>query len=92
MEKMNQNQEVWKGVEFWTNEIKNAGVYDKIQFFNDVVTENRPPHPEAGFHKVVSDIILDGMHCDVYHTDEDENGKIEGHTFHRIFIHKKHEN
>ncbi len=81
---------VWKGTEFWTKEIDGAGVKDKLSFFNDVVTEKRPPHPESGYHLVLKDIMLDGKPCDIYHTDQDENGnQIRGHTWHRIFIYIK---
>jgi hypothetical protein len=90
---MNENyikNEVWKGVEFWSNQIKNAGVYDKLAFFNDVFVEKKPPHTESGYNLVLSNILLDGKHCDIYHTDQDSNGnKIKDRTFHRVFIHIK---
>jgi hypothetical protein len=83
-------EEVWKGTEFWSKELENAGVKDKLSFFNDVITEKRPPHPESGYHLVLGDIILDGKKCDIYHIDQDENGqKIKDHTWSRIFIYIK---
>jgi len=75
---------------FWHNEIKNAGVEDKLLFFNDVVTEKKPPHNESGYHLVLNNIILDGKNCDIYHTDQDEQGNsIEDKSNHRIYIHIK---
>lgn len=83
-------QEIFRGTSFWTDEIEKAGIKNQLSFFNDVITEKRPPHAEAGYHLVLKDIILDGKSCDIYHTDQDENGdKIKGHTWHRIFIHIK---
>jgi hypothetical protein len=84
------NNETWKGLEFWSEEIKKAGVYEKLSFFNDVITEKRPSHSESGYNLVLSNIVLDNKKCDIYHTDQNEDGsKIENHTFHRIFIHIK---
>jgi hypothetical protein len=83
-------EEAWKGVEFWTNEIEKAGIKDKLRFFNDVITEKRPPNIESGYHLVLEDITLDNKKCDIYHTDQDKNGeKIKDHTHNRIFIHIK---
>lgn len=85
-----ENNFVIKGTTFWTKEIEKAGVKDSLSFFNDVITENRPPHPESGYHLVLNDVSLDGKICDIYHTDQDEQGnQINGHTWHRIFIHIK---
>jgi hypothetical protein len=84
------NTETWKGTAFWTEEIKKVGVYDQLLYFNDVVTEDSSPHAESNYHLVLTDVILDGRKCDIYHTDQDENGnRIKNHSFHRIFIHKK---
>ena len=83
-------EEVWKGTQFWTDEIIKAGVKDQLKFFNDVITEKRPPHPESGYCLVLKDIILDDKKCDIYHTDQDESGNdIKGHSWNRIFIHIK---
>jgi len=78
-------EEIWRGTEFWTDEIEKAGVKDKLRFFNDVVVEKRPPHPESGYKApVLIDVILDGKKCDVYHSDHDEED-----TWHRLFIYTK---
>lgn len=90
---MNENifkPEVWKGTKFWTDQIKEAGVYEKLAHFNDVIVEKKPPHVESGYNLVLHDIILDNKHCDIYHTDQDSNkNKIQNNTYHRIFIHTK---
>lgn len=83
-------EEVWKGTHFWKNEIERAGVKDKLNFFNDVITEKRPPNPGSGYNLVLKDVILDGKKCDVYHTDQDELGNvIRGNSWNRIFIYIK---
>ena len=85
-----ENQEVWKGTKFWQEEIEKAGVKEKLKFFNDVITEKKPPHSGSGYHLVLNDIVLDGQKCDIYHTDQDEQGNaIKGHTWNRIFIYIK---
>jgi hypothetical protein len=90
MHENNFKNEVWKGIEFWSNQIKKAGVYEKLAHFNDVIVEKEPPQPESGYSLILSDIILDGKHCDIYHTDQDSNGnKIRNNSYHRIFIHIK---
>ena len=77
-----ENSEIWKGTEFWTNEIIAAGVKNKLKPFNDVITGNNAP---GGYGEpIVTDVILDGINCDVYHTDKNPND-----SGHRIFIHKK---
>ena len=83
-------EEVWKGTKFWQEEIEKAGVKEKLKFFNDVITEKKPPHSGSGYHLVLNDIVLDGQKCDIYHTDQDEQGNaIKGHTWNRIFIYIK---
>ncbi len=80
-----ENKEIWKGTQFWSDEIEKAGVKDKLRFFNDVVTEKRPPHPDANFNDPeLIDVVLDGKKCDIYHTD-----KTDKDTWHRLFIHIK---
>lgn len=83
-----QKEKIYKGTQFWKEAIERAGVKNKLQFFNDVITEQRPPHGD-GYHLVLGDIVLDGKKCDIYHTDQNINGKIKGHYFARIFIHTK---
>jgi hypothetical protein len=91
MENLNiQKQEIWKGTQFWTEEIEKAGIKEKLKFFNDVITEKKQPNSESGYNLVLKDIILDGKKCDIYHTDQDESGNlIKGHSLNRIFIHIK---
>ena len=75
---------IYKGTKFWTNEIERAGLTEKLRHFNDVVTENRPPAQNSYGEPVLTDVILDGKKCDIYHTDHEE-----GDNWHRIFIHIK---
>lgn len=52
IEKLNfdtKKEEVWKGLEFWQEEIEQAGLKGKLRFFNDVITEKTPPHPDTGY-------------------------------------------
>lgn len=87
---LNNSPEDWKGIKFWIKQIREARIYDKLSHFNDVITEKRPPHSESNYSLVFNDIILDGKKCDIYHTDQDEQGNNkEEHTFHRIFIYIK---
>lgn len=84
MENISKN-ETWKGIEFWTEEIKKVGLYEKLKFFNDVVTEKRPPNSESGYGEpVLKDIILDGKKVDIYHTDNTDKDH-----WHRLFLHIK---
>ncbi len=89
-EKIFNDNDLYKGYDFWLDQIKNAGFFDQLSHFNDIITEKRQPHPESGYHLVLKDVDLDNKKCDIYHTDQDENGDlIKGHTWHRIFIHIK---
>ncbi len=82
--KIGQEGFIWKGTEFWTKEIEKAGVTG-LRDFNDVVTEKRPPHPEANFGEpVVKDVLLDGRKTDIYHSDHER-----GDHWHRLFLHIK---
>jgi hypothetical protein len=89
MEKINNNEitkgtDMLKGTEFWKNEIKQSGLLDALLFFNDVITERRPPHIDANYGEpLLTDVVLDGKKTDVYHTDWN------GGSWHRIFIHLK---
>ena len=83
MENLN-SIEIIKGTEFWKSEIEQAGLLNKLPFFNDVITETRPPHVDAGYGKpLLIDVILDSKKSDIYHTDWN------GGSWHRIFIHIK---
>lgn len=80
-----EKESVWKGQKFWSNELEKAGVKDKLKFFNDVVTEKRPPHSDGGYGEpILINVVLDGKKCDVYHSDHSD-----GDTWHRLFIHIK---
>jgi len=70
------------GLRYWTEEIRKAGYLDQLRHFNDVLVGRGDP-PDLG-DPVLRDIKLDGMICDVYHTDKkrDDHG-------HRIFVHLK---
>ncbi len=82
---MENNNELWKGYSFWNKEIEQAGIKDGLRFYNDIITEKRPPHPDAGYgDPVVTDAILDGKKVDIYHTDHDD-----GDSWHRLFLHIK---
>jgi len=80
MENVEKSKEVYKGLEFWTEEIKRAGVLGKLRFFNDVITGKEPPHG-YGEGPVVADVVIDGMLCDIWHTDHKKDD-----SYHRIFI------
>lgn len=74
---------VLKGTDFWTNEIEKAGVKNDLRFFNDVITEKRPPHPDSGYGEpVLRDVVLNGKKVDIYHTDHEK-----GDHWHRLFLH-----
>ena len=52
---------IWRGIQFWSSEIEKAGAGDNLRFFNDVVTETRSPHPDAGYQEpVLTDVVLGG--------------------------------
>ena len=76
-----------KGTEYFKKEIEKAGLLDKLPFFNDVILEKRPPHPDSGYGEpVLRDVVMDGgMLFDIYHSDH------AGGTWHRVFLHNKTE-
>jgi hypothetical protein len=85
MENKFESKTVWKGSDFWTKEIENSGELSNLRFFNDVITENRPPHPDSGYGTpVLVDVILDGKKVDIYHTDKNDHDNL-----HRVFLHIK---
>ena len=65
MEKINikeiiKGNEIWKGTEFWKNEIEKIGLLEDLPFFNDVITERRPPHIDANYGEpLLRDVMLD---------------------------------
>lgn len=85
-----QPEKIWKGTDFWKQEINTwiqEQELDDLPFYNDVVGENRAPHPDSGYGEpLIRDAVLDGEVCDVYHSDH------AGGTWHRVFIHHKGEN
>ena len=76
------NPDIWKGVKFWTDEIRKAGVYNSLRCFNDVLTGKKAPQGYG--EPVLEDVVLDGRKCDIYHTDKKRND-----SWHRVFIHIK---
>lgn len=80
---MEKETKFWeKGVRFWIEEIKKAGVYEKLRYFNDVITGKFAPQGYG--EPVLTDVELDGKMCDIYHTD-----KKPSDTCARVFIHIK---
>ncbi|PIP26139.1 MAG: hypothetical protein CO140_02315 [Candidatus Moranbacteria bacterium CG_4_9_14_3_um_filter_40_7] len=81
----NSEKFIWKGTEFWTKEIKQSGVFDRLRDFNDVITGKEAPHLKSGYGEpVIQDVTLDGKICDIYHTDHKPSD-----TGCRIYIHIK---
>ncbi len=79
------NGELFKTSDYWKKQIEKTDI--QLPFFNDVVTEYRPPHEDAGYQLMQSDIELpDGCVVDIYHTDKNEKDH-----FHRVFLHIKNE-
>ncbi len=77
-----EKSDIWKGVDFWMTEIEKAGVKDKLNFFNDILTGKEAP---AGYgDPELVDVVLDGRKCDIYHTDKER-----GDSGSRVFIHIK---
>lgn len=80
----NLETEPLKLVPFWKQEMKKAGVLDKLMFFNDITVEQRAPDPNSGYKLILKDVVLDGKKTDIYHTDTEED-----EHWHRIFLHQK---
>ena len=81
----NDNERAWKGTHFWEEEIRKAGIFKELRFFNDVIVERKPPHSESGYREpILVDVVLDDKKCDIYHTDHDK-----ADTYSRVFIHIK---
>lgn len=76
--------ELYKGTEFWTGQIKNAGVYDQLRQFNDVLTGKQAPQGYG--EPALTNVELDGKLCDIYHTD-----KKPSDSGCRVFVHIKSE-
>lgn len=75
--------DVWKGVDFWTQEIEKAGLKDKLLPFNDVLTGNEAP--SGNVEPMLRDVALDGRKVGIYHWDYPKKDT----SSHRIYIHKK---
>lgn len=72
----------YMGVVELTEEIRKAGLTDKLNHFNDVLTGHQAP---GGYgDPVLTDVKIDGRNCDIYHTN-----KKPGDSGNRIFIHIK---
>lgn len=77
--------EAMRGISFWVDKIEEAGLTGQLRFFNDLIAEKRPPHPDAGYGEpVLTNVKLGDKMCDVYHTDH-----TKGDSWHRLFIHIK---
>ncbi|MFZ2522801.1 MAG: hypothetical protein WAW92_00240 [Minisyncoccia bacterium] len=77
-----ENVDLGRGTQDWTDEIKKSRVYEQLRPFNDVISGKEAP---GGYGEpVLTDVVLDGITCDIYHSDKED-----GDTTHRIFIHKK---
>jgi len=70
------------GLAYWRDEIKKAGHLEQLRSFNDVLTGREAPQGYGD--PVLTDVVLDGKTCDIYHTDKEPDD-----TYHRIFIHIK---
>ena len=70
------------GFDYWKEEIKKGGYLDQLKPFNDLLTGKEAPQGYG--EPILTDVILDGKNCDIYHTDKEPSD-----TFHRIFIHIK---
>lgn len=75
---MMETPEVMRGYQFWTDEIKKAGVFDKIPPFNDLITGKTKT--SENISPVLENIKLGGKTVDIYHW-----GEASG----RIYIHIK---
>ena len=73
----------------WNRAIEVADTGNKLTHFNDVVTGRDAPPPEQAKHLVLEYVTLGGRLCDVYHWDQDQNGKIRNASGHRVFVHIK---
>jgi hypothetical protein len=75
--------ETMRGVKFWTDAIKEAGIFDQIPPFNDLITGKDAPvqtRDNPPLKPVVSNILIADKIVDIYHW---------GGTSYRIFIHIK---
>lgn len=80
---MENSNEIWRGVQFWTDEIEKAGLKDKIPAFNDVITGKNAPvqtKDNLPLEPVVRDVKLGGKTVDIYHW---------GGASHRLYLHIK---
>jgi hypothetical protein len=78
-----EKNEIMRGVEFWTNAIKQAGVFEKIPIFNDLITGKEAPSQTKDnppLEPVLKNIKLADKIVDIYHW---------GGTSARLFIHIK---
>jgi hypothetical protein len=84
-----------KGIENWSvaawkSAIQTADVNKKLSHFNDVLAGTEEPSEETRRHLVLADVSIAGKVCDVYHWDQNEDGRmIPGSTVNRVFVHIK---
>lgn len=74
----------------WKRAIEDADPDKRLAHYNDVITGRDTPSPELSKHLVLKDVSLGGKICDVYHWDQDEDGKrIRNSSANRVFVHIK---
>ena len=78
------NRDKWfyMGVAELTEQVRKAGLIERLRPFNDVITGHEAPKGYG--NPVLIDVQVDGRNCDIYHTD-----KKPSDTYNRIFIHIK---
>ena len=57
--------DIMRGVQFWTDEIKNAGIYDQIPDFDDILTGK--DRPTRDVKPILENIKLGDINVDIYH-------------------------
>ena len=75
----------------WEDAIREVDTNNELAPFNDVIT-GKEPSVELRNHFVLRDVLIDGRMCDVYHWDQDKDGKrVSNPKFpvNRVFVHIK---
>ena len=83
MKEKGEVNEIMRGVNFWTQEIKKAGVFEEIPQFNDLITGKEAPtqvKDNPPLEPVVKDVKLADKTVDIYHW---------GGTSNRLYLHLK---
>lgn len=74
---MQETPEIMRGVQYYIDEIRKAGLYEQIPHFNDLLTGRSKPD---SIQPILENIKLGGKTYDIYHW---------GGTSARIYLHKK---